>query len=255
MRLRCTVALLGTLSVGSLAVLSPAASATTSTTTTAGTTTPTLSKASAAARKAVIKALNTSAAARSVTVTGSASQGKEVITLAVQASDDAQGVGSIGISGAVVHAIRLGKNVYFNANTKFWKDNGGTAAAALFVGKWVETAASTNDGQPLAEFLDVTTLFEELFSGNINTAIFSAGKKTTLAGMAVTAYAGKDATGGTGGTIYVARKGKPYVVELTSIGGQKGHSLVVFSGYNQPVHAVAPKGAIDIDTLKHSASG
>jgi hypothetical protein len=232
-----------------LAVLAPVASAATSTTTT---TAPTLTKAELAARTAVIKALNTSAAARSVTVTGSASQGKEVITLSVQASDVAEGVGSIGISGAVVHAIRLGKNVYFNANTKFWKDNGGAAAAALFVGKWVETAATSNDGQPLSEFLDVTTLFEELFSGNINTAIFSPGKKTTLNGMAVTAYSGKDTTGGTGGTIYVARKGKPYVVELTSIGGQKGHSLVVFSNYGQPVHAVAPKGAIDIDTLKQS---
>jgi hypothetical protein len=259
MRLRCTVALVGTFSIGSLAVLAPVASATTTTTTTAATTTTTakggLSKAAVAARTAVIKDLNASAAASSVTVNGSASQGKEVITLSVQASDDAQGVGSIGISGAVVHAIRLGKNVYFNANTKFWKDNGGTAAAALFVGKWVETAATTNDGQPLADFLDVTTLFEELFSGNITTAVFSPGKKTTLGGMPVIAYSGKDATGGTGGTIYVNRTGKHYVVELTSLGGQKGHSLVVFSGYNQPVHAVAPKGAIDIDSLKPSTSG
>jgi hypothetical protein len=256
MRRRCTVALVGTLSVGSLAVLAPLASATTTTTTTGGTTTPALSKTAAAARTAVIKALNTSAAARSVTVTGSASQGKEVITLGVQASDDARGVGSIGVSGAVVHAIRLGKNVYFNANAKFWKDTGGTAVEALFVGKWVETAATTNDGEPLAEFLDVTTLFEELFNGNGNTnTVFSQGKDTTLNGMAVIAYTGKDATGGTGRTIYVARTGKPYVVELTSLGGEKGHARVVFSGYNQPVHAVAPKGAIDIDTLKQSASG
>jgi hypothetical protein len=254
MRLRSTVALVGTLAVGSLAVLAPVASATTTTTTTAGTTPP-LSKTAAAARTAVIEALDASAGARSVTVTGSASQGKEVINLSVQASNHSLGVGSIGISGAVVHAIRLGKFVYFNANAKFWKDDGGPAAAGLFAGKWVQTAATTNDGQPLAEFLDVTTLFEELFSGNINTAVFSPGKNTTLNGIAVIAYKGQDSTGGTGGTIYVARTGKPYVLELTTLGGEKGHALVAFSGYDRPVHAVAPKGAIDIDKLKQSASG
>lgn len=248
MRLRCTVALVGTLSIGSLAVLAPVASAQTTTTTSGATSV-------AAARAAVVKAIDTSAAASAVTVTGSASQGKQVITLSVQASDAARGVGNIGISGAVVHVIRLGKNVYFNANTKFWTENGGKSAAALFVGKWVETGATTTDGQPLAQFLDVTTLFNELFSGNIETAIFSPGKKTTLNGTPVIAYSGKDVTGGTGGTIYVARTGKPYVVELTSLGGKKGHSLVVFSAYGQVVHAVAPKGAIDIDTLKQSASG
>jgi hypothetical protein len=257
MRLRCTVALVGVISFGLLALFAPAASATTTTTTTGGATTTTTTPAATAAalRKAVLEAVSTSTAANSVTVTGSASQGKQVITLSLQASDDAEGVGSIGISGAVVHAIRVGKKIYFNANTKFWKENGGTAAAQLFVGKWVETAASSNDGKPLAQFLDVTTLFSELFGGDFTTAVFSSGKDTTLHGTKVIGYTGKDAVGGTGGTIYVARTGKPYVVELLSLGGAKGHSLVVFSGYNQPVHAVAPKGAVDIDTLKQSASG
>ena len=252
MRLRCSVALVGTISICSLALLVPAAAATT-TTTTGGSTTA--AAASAAAQAAVAKAVSTSTAASSVTVTGSASQGKQVITLSLQASDSAEGVGSIAISGAVVHAIRLGKNVYFNANAKFWKENGGTAAANLFVGKWVETAAKSTDGQPLAQFLDVTTLFGELFGGDFTSAVFTKVKDTTLHGMAVIAYTGKDQIGGTGGTIYVARTGKPYVVELSSLGGSKGRSLVVFSRYNQPVHAVAPKGAVDIDTLKQSSSG
>jgi hypothetical protein len=255
MRLRCTVAVVAIFSVGSLALLAPMASATTTTTTTGGATTATPAEKAAALQKAVMKAVTTSTAARSVTVTGSASQGKQVITLSLQASDGGEGVGSIGINGAVVHAIRVGKNIYFNANAKFWKENGGTAAADLFVGKWVETAATSTDGQPLAQFLDVTTLFNQLFGGDFTTAVFASGKDTTLHGTKVIAYSGKDAVGGTGGTIYVARTGKPYVVELLSLGGAKGHSLVVFSGYNQPVNAVAPKGAVDIDTLKQSSSG
>jgi|HubBroStandDraft_1064217.scaffolds.fasta_scaffold156274_3 hypothetical protein len=260
MRLRCTVALVGVISVCSWALLAPAASAATTTTTaggatTGGATTTIPATTSAALKKAVLKAVSTSTAANSVTVTGSASQGKQVITLNLEASDDAEGVGSIGISGSVVRAIRVGKNIYFNANSKFWKENGGASAAALFDGKWVETAATSNNGQPLAQFLDVTTLFHELFGGDFSSAVFSSGKNTTLHGIKVIAYTGKDAVGGTGGTIYVARTGKPYVLELLSLGGAKGHSLVVFSGYNKPVNAVAPKGAVDIDTLKQGTSG
>jgi hypothetical protein len=258
MRLRAGLALAGTLSIGGIALLAPIASAAT-TTTTAPTAAPTAAaKASAAARAAVVQSLQTSVKAKSVTVNGKATQGKETITLSVQATNSSAGTGSISTNGATVHAVRVGANVYFNANSKFWTANGGSAAATLFAGRWVETAATSHDGQPLAEFLDVNTLFGELFSGNINTAIFTKGVNTIVNGVPVVAYTGKDATGGTGGTLYVARTGKPYIIELNSLGGAKGTSstsIVTFSAYNQPVRPVAPKGAIDLDKLKQPSSG
>ncbi|HXQ19999.1 MAG TPA: hypothetical protein VN781_10295 [Acidimicrobiales bacterium] len=238
MRLRSVAVLAGTAAACGIVLAAPAAWA-----------------AKANANALVSKAVSASALARTVTVTGKATQGKETITLSVQASASAAGQGSIGINGAVVHAIRLGPNVYFNANQKFWKLNGGAAAAALFVGKWVETAATTNDGQSLAQFLSVNTLFRQLFSGNINTATFTKGRNTTINGVAVTAVNGKDPSGGTNGTIYIARSGVPYVVELKSVGGTGGTSTVFFSAYNQPVHPVAPKNPVDIDQLKPATSG
>jgi len=238
MRLRSTLALVGTATLGSIALLGSGASA-----------------AAANANGLVAKAITASESARTVTVTGKASQGTQTITLSVQVSNVAVGQGSIGINGAIVHAIRQGANVYFTANQKFWKQNSGAAAAALFAGRWVETAASSTDGQSLVAFLDITTLFHQLFTGNINTATFKQGQHTTINGIPVLAVNGKDATGGTGGTIYIATSGKPYLVELKSTGGNKGTSIVVFSGYNQPIHPVLPKNPIDIDKLKPATAG
>jgi hypothetical protein len=239
MRIRSAMALIGTATLGGVVLLAPAASG--------------------AAAKAtnvnalVTKAISVSALANSVTVTGVAIQGKTTITLNLQASDEAAGQGSIEIGGGVVHAIRLGKNVYFTANSKFWKANGGSTAAALFTGKWVQTAATSTIGQPLAEFLNVGTLFRELFSANINTADFVKGKATTVNGVRVVSINNKSTTGKTTGSIYIASSGKPYLVELKSTAGNLGS--VSFSDYNQPVHPVAPKNPIDIDKLNTGTSG
>jgi hypothetical protein len=230
------MALVGTATLGVVLLLAPAASG-----------------ATAKANALVTKAIDVSSLANSVTVTGVAIQGKTTITLNLQASDEAAGQGSIEIGGGVVHAIRLGKNVYFTANQKFWKANGGSVAAALFTGKWVQTAATSSIGEPLAAFLNVGTLFRELFSANINTADFVKGKPTTVNGVRVISINNKSTTGKTTGSVYIASSGKPYLVELKSTSGNLGS--VSFSAYNQPVHPVAPKNPIDIDKLNTGTSG
>jgi hypothetical protein len=233
--------------LGSLLLSTTAASAATTSTTAAGALPP--------GTALLVKALTTSSLAKTVTVSGTANQGKTVITLDVQASNSPKAQGEITISGAVVHAIRLGANVFFTANQKFWTQNGGATAASLFAGRWVETAAASNDGASLAAFLSVNTLFHELFSGNITTATFVRGKNTTVNGVPVLSLSGKDKIGGTSGVIYIQRTGKPYLIQLKSSGGAGGKSLVNFSAYNQPIRPVAPKNAIDIDKLKPQTSG
>jgi hypothetical protein len=236
MRLRSTMALVGTVALGGVILVAPAASG-----------------ATAKVTALVSKSINVSALANSVTVTGVAIQGKSTITLSLQASSSAAGQGSIEIGGGIVHAIRLGKNVYFTANQKFWKANGGSAAAELFAGKWVQTAATSTIGRPLAAFLNVGTLFRELFSTNINTANFVKGKSTTVNGVRVISINNKSTTGKTTGTVYIASSGKPYLVELKSTSGDLGS--ISFSAYNQPVRPVAPKNPIDIDKLNTGTSG
>jgi hypothetical protein len=236
MRLRSTMALVGTAALGGTLLLA----------------TPTWG-APANGKTDVSQAIAASESAQTVRVDGSVSQGKEKITLDVQASNAGKGQGSIGINGAVAHVIRLGSRIYFSADKAFWTANGGAAAAALFVGKWVYTAVTTTDGNSLAQFMDLTTLTHQLFGGNLDTATFSVGKSSTINGVPVIAINGKDSTGASSGIVYVAKTGKPYVIELTSTGGTSGKGTLVFSGYNQSVNPVAPKGAINLDQLSKQA--
>jgi hypothetical protein len=232
MRLRSPIALVGIAAFGgTMLVATPAWGAT--------------SKASAL----VAKAIAASESARSVRVSGKVSQGKETITLNVQASNDAKGQGSIGINGAVADVIRLGSRIYFSADKAFWTENGGAAAATLFDGRWVFTQATSNDGKSLAEFMDLTSLLHQVFGGDLATAEFTLGKNTTVNGVAVATINGKVATGASGGTLYVARTGKPYVIELKGNGGTSGNSSLLFSAYNQSVNPVAPKNSINLDQL------
>ena len=205
--------------------------------------------ATSTAQALVAKAIAASESAQSVRVSGSVRQGKETITLNVQASNNAKGQGSIGINGAVANVIRLGSRIYFSADKAFWTENGGAAAASLFDGKWVFTQATSSDGQSLAEFMDLTSLLHEVFGGNLDTTKFTLGKNTTVNGVAVSTVNGKAAAGVSGGTLYVARTGKPYVIELKGNGTTSGGGSLLFSSYNASVNPVAPKNAINLDQL------
>jgi hypothetical protein len=208
--------------------------------------------ATSKANSLVAKAIAASEAAQSVRVSGKVSQGKETISLNVQASNDAKGQGSIGINGAVANVIRLGARIYFSANKSFWTENGGAAAASLFDGKWVFTKATSSDGQSLAEFMDLTSLLHEVFGGNLSSAKFTVGKNTTVNGVAVSTINGRSSKGASEGTLYVARSGKPYVIELKGSGASSGNGSLIFSAYNQSVNPVAPKNAINLDQLSQA---
>jgi hypothetical protein len=235
MRLRSPIALVGIAALGGTVLAA----------------TPALG-ASSKAQVLVTNAIAASESAQSVRVSGTVSEGKEKITLNVQASNAAKGQGSIGINGAVANVIRLGSRVYFSADKAFWTENGGAAAASLFDGKWVFTTATSSDGQSLAEFMDLTSLMHQLFGGNLDSTTFSLGKNTTVNGVAVATINGKDSSGATSGTLYVARTGKPYVIELKGSGSTNGAGSLLFSAYNQSFSPVAPKNPINLNQLNQA---
>jgi hypothetical protein len=208
--------------------------------------------ATAKAKALVTEAIAASESAQTVRVSGTVSEGKEKVTLNVQASNAAKGQGSIGINGAVANVIRLGSRVYFSADKAFWTENGGAAAASLFDGKWVFTTATSSDGQSLAEFLDLTSLMHQMFGANLGSATFTLGKNTTINGVAVVTINGANTGGASEGTLYVARTGKPYVIELKSTGSSNGSGSLHFSAYNQSVNPVAPKNPINLNQLNQA---
>jgi hypothetical protein len=188
----------------------------------------------------------------SVHVVGSVTTGSQTINLNVRASNSGRGTGTLSINGATVKIVRVGSLVYFNADAAFWTQNAGASAAA-FAGLWVSAPASSSNGKSFAEFLATSTLFDQILSGSkLSQSTFTMGPNTAIGSVAVYAITGTNKTSGSSGVIYIARSGKPYVVELDKT-GTSGSGKLTFSAYNQPVHATAPKHAITIKQLEQKA--
>jgi hypothetical protein len=73
-------------------------------------------------------------------------------------------------------------------------------------------------------------------------------------GQKTVVIAGQDTVGKASGRLYVAATGQPYVLRMV-IQGQTGLGTYNFSHFNQPVHPVAPRNAIDLDSLRAGVSG
>jgi len=211
------------------------------------------SAASSNAKQLVINAIAATETASSVQVVGTVTSPSQTIGLSVRALNANQGLGTITINGAAVKIVRLGARVYFNADAAFWTQNAG-ASAAVYAGQWVSTSATGSDGKSFSEFLGSAALFKQLFSGsNLNQSTFTQGPNTTVAGVPVVAVTGKNATNATTGIVYIARTGKPYIIELTKT-DKTGSSRLVFSAYDRPVHAKAPKHSVTIQQLEKQAA-
>jgi hypothetical protein len=151
-----------------------------------------------------------------------------------------------------VKIVRLGALVYFDADAAFWTQNVG-ASAASFAGQWVSTSATGSNGKSFAQLVGTTALLKQILSGSkVNDSRFTRRPNTTVGGVAVYAIAGTNTKTGSHGTIYIARTGTPYIIELQTT-SSAGTGKLTFSAYNQPVHASVPPHAITLQKLEQEA--
>jgi hypothetical protein len=204
------------------------------------------------AEQIVMSTIAASKTVSSVHVVGSVTTGSQTINLNVHASNHGTGMGTLSVNGASVKIVRVGKLVYFNADAAFWTQNAGPSAAA-YAGEWVSAPASSANGKSFALFLATSTLFNQILSGSkLSQSTFTMGPNTAIGSVAVYAITGTNTSSGSTGVIYIARSGKPYVVQLDKT-GSTGSGKLTFSAYNQPVHATAPKHAITVKQLDQQA--
>src|SRR6202020_1391118 len=147
--------------------------------------------------------------------------------------------GTITISGQPVKLIKIGNTVYFSSTKAFWNKAAGTGAGSLFGTRWVAVPSTDSDFAGINTLLDESQVAGQ-FSDTSNTT-FTKGKTSTINGQAVIAVNGKDSGDSTGGTVYVATTGKPYIIRVTG-----GGSSLTFSNYNQPVNPSVPPNSINI---------
>lgn len=203
--------------------------------------------ASASAKQIVQSAISATESAKSLTIAGAVVQGKQTISLNVSASTSGVGQGTIGIGTGTATVRLVGGTVYFMGDASFWTKESGKSAAQLFAGKWVSTAATTTNGQELSAFLNSGAFLRQLFGSNLTKATFTNAGTAKVAGKSVIVIAGRDKSN-SGGRLYVAASGKPYVLKI-SISSPTESGGLVFSNYNRPITPVIPSGAINLDTL------
>ncbi|MGW2863653.1 hypothetical protein [Streptomyces sp. NPDC001205] len=150
-----------------------------------------------------------------------AKEGASKMDLSLDTKGDC--TGTIAQSKDTIAIIKIGKTVYLRPQ--------GAG------GKWTKTSTTSADGKDLASVCDLNT-FVGGFQGEDTEA--KKGATTTVDGHPALVLTEKD--GAESYTMDVATSGKPYLLKMVTVGGDTPGTLV-FSHFDEPVHAVAPPRA------------
>jgi hypothetical protein len=175
----------------------------------------------------------------SVRVSGSGVENGAPISLNLALVAGKGGEGSVSEGGVTFSLVLIGNTLYFKGSTSFWRKAGAGSAAQLLAGKWLKTP-TTGEFAAVTSFARLRTLFGALLNSH---GVLAKGAVTTVRGQQVVPLIDRSK----GGTLYVAATGKPYPVEIVNQKTKNG--TVVIGGIDQPIHLVAPPGAIDISKL------
>jgi hypothetical protein len=179
--------------------------------------------------------------ASSVHVSGSIVSASAPITLDMDLVRGKGGRGQLSEGGLSFELIETEGTVYIKGSPTFYSHFAGSAAAQLFQGKWLKAPAGSSNFASLTSLIELRQL--------LGSALASHGK---LVKSASTTAEGQQAVGVTdtsqGATLYVARTGEPYPIEIVKGGASGGK--IRFSHWNEPVSLTAPANAVDITKLQ-----
>ncbi|MGW3815151.1 hypothetical protein [Streptomyces sp. NPDC005046] len=147
--------------------------------------------------------------------------------------------------------IKTGDTVYMKYDEAFLRaQSGGDSKAEtdgvvdMLAGKWTKMSATGSDAKDIAGFCDLDSVLADAEDVNSDA---TRGKTTTVDGTPAIVLHEKD--GKDRYTLYVATKGKPYLLRVDSTSA-KDPGTITFSEYDKPVAADKPAGKIlDLDEL------
>ena len=188
-------------------------------------------------------AQNATASAKSVHVAGSGQQSGTTLRLDIVAAQ-ATGGGTVDDSGALLDVILAGNKIYLKGDAQSWQTvTKNPALAQLFAGKWLSTSSSNPDFADVVSLVDISKLPQQITpQGTV-----SVGKVTSRNGVSVIPL-----NDSAGGTLYVAAKGPPYMIQV--VGASDNPGTLNFGQYGTAQPPPAPTGALDLDQLKNSGS-
>ncbi|WP_369235722.1 hypothetical protein AB5J56_26630 [Streptomyces sp. R21] len=172
------------------------------------------------------------------------------IDMALDKKGECAGTMSMGGKGKA-DLIKTGDTLYAKYDEEFLRDQAGgdskeetDAVVKMMAGKWTKMAATGSDAKDIASFCDLDTVLADATDVNSDA---TRGRTTTVDGTPAIVLHEKD--GKDSYTLYVATRGKPYLLRIDSKSA-KDPGTLTFTDYNKPVPANAPSGKVlDLDKL------
>jgi hypothetical protein len=208
------------------------------------------------------RALTATSGASSLRMTGDVPDDESGGTIRIDMALDKRGdcAGTMSLNGqGRADLVKAGTTLYMKYDEKFLRAQSEGSSkeetdgvVALLAGKWAKMSASGSDAKDIAGFCDldnVLTDFEDAGSGSGSGTGSGAkrGATTTVGGTPAVVVTEKD--GKETFTLYVAGKGKPYLLRVDSRSA-KDPGTLTFSEYDKPVQARKPSGRIlDLDAM------
>ncbi|HSX98871.1 MAG TPA: hypothetical protein VLG91_15995 [Streptomyces sp.] len=180
---------------------------------------------------------------------GQDSSGETVqMDIAMNKKGDCAGTLSMNGEGEA-ELVKVGDTIYMKYDEAFVRaqSKGSSKEEAdmvvdMLAGKWTKTSATAKDSKDIASFCDLDTMLADFKDVNSDA---TRGKTAEVDGTPAITLDEKD--GKDRYTLYVATEGKPYLLRVVSKSAKEPGDLV-FTDYDKPVPAKAPKGkVIDLD--------
>ncbi|WP_256105406.1 hypothetical protein [Streptomyces sp. ODS05-4] len=156
--------------------------------------------------------------------------------------------GTIGLQEAgEVQILRIGKDAWIKPDQRFWQamannPEDGRVAAELFTGKYLPVDSTDSDYQDLFSACGLISSFANDTESD-NT--YTKGRTHTVETVRTIQLKTSDSSGEVG-DMYIASRGKPYVISMEKGTGASA-TRMTFSDFDRPLAATPPSAELVID--------
>lgn len=202
-----------------------------------------------------VKSLKATRTASSLTLKGTAPDGDGgQVSIDLSLDRKGQCVGTLGMKGSgTFDVVKTGGTLYMRPDEKFVREQiapgskaESDAGVEMLAGRWMKSAADSADAKDMAQLCDLDKVLDEFKTED---SMARKGRRTTVNGAPALTL--RETDGKEDHTVYVAARGKPYLLKLVSKSADEPGSLT-FTDYDKPVRAEVPadKDVVDLDHLK-----
>ncbi|WP_055569687.1 hypothetical protein [Streptomyces atriruber] len=201
------------------------------------------------------KAVAATKGADSMRIKGDMRQDGKPVSLDIAVDQEKNCEGSIGTGGSKAEVRHTDGTLYMRGNEQYWKtalknQPGSEKVLSEVADKWVKMPA---DDASTAGMCDKQGLVASMDENKSERKGMKKGETTSVDGKDAIALT-KKGSGGETNTMYVATEGKPYILRVTTKGGDAPNDAT-FGDYGKPVSPKAPGKDETVDLKELAASG